>query len=80
MQISGPLEGPRVAIKPSPRSNPETETDFARIISPAKEQQMKRAFVAIPFLISARCFCALHAQAQQSFTLEQVMSAPFRRI
>ena len=37
---------------------------------------MKRALVAIPLLILLAVLCA-HAQAQQSFTLEQVMSAPF---
>src|SRR5882762_5609186 len=37
---------------------------------------MKRALVAIPLLILLAALCG-HAQAQQSFTLEQVMSAPF---
>jgi len=37
---------------------------------------MKRAFVAIPLLILLAVLCA-RVQAQQNFTLEQVMSAPF---
>ncbi|HXJ45519.1 MAG TPA: alpha/beta fold hydrolase [Candidatus Dormibacteraeota bacterium] len=37
---------------------------------------MKRALVAIPLVILLAVLC-VHAQAQQSFTLEQVMSAPF---